>query len=208
MSNRPHAFRSSGPRGKAAAGGADPCLAKGPRGCTRSMRYLITASLALATLVGCVTVKRSVTGRTTRNGGRLVMIYGGGSSAPHESQSEIAERWMTIHVTQSDSTYEFGHITRDGFFDVYCTGLEGRFRIQGGEVRHFAIRDSASAVHHLQGSGTYTLAGPAMSPAKAIFPRMEKPYYSIARLTFKVARDSSVTVELVASSPNGFGRAD
>jgi hypothetical protein len=139
-----------------------------------------------------------------------MMIYGGGLSSPHESRSEYAEGWMTVHVAQSDSTYEFGHIPRDGGFDVYCSGLEGRFRIQGGESRHFAIREleGAGAVYPLDEFGTYELAGPPMDASRAIFPRMEDPYYSIATLTFLISRADTVIVELVASSPNGFTGGD
>ena len=169
---------------------------------------LVACVLALAVLAGCASVKRSTTRRTVQKGGQLVMIYGAGSSAPRESERDVAEHWMTVHVAQSDSTYEFGHVTRDGGFDVYSSGLEGRFRIRGGEVRQFAIRDSVSTVYPLQEFGTYELTGPPMSPGRAIAPRMADPYYSIAILTFEVTRVDTVTVELVASSPNGFGRAD
>ena len=136
------------------------------------------------------------------------MIYGGGASAPHESEREVAEHWMTVHVTQSDSLSEFGHVTEDDEFELYSADVEGRFRVQGGQVRRFAIRDLESNVYPLAKYGSYELTGPAMKPARAIVPQMEESYYSIAVLTFKVSRDSTVTAELVVSSPNGFAPND
>jgi len=136
------------------------------------------------------------------------MIYGGGSSVPHESEREAAEHWMTVHVTQSDSLSEFGHVPESGGFESYSTEVEGRFRVRGGEVRHFAIRDLESNVYPLTKFGSYELTGPAMKPARAIFPQMDEPYYSIAVLTFELSRDSTITAELVVSSPNGFAPTD
>ena len=135
-----------------------------------------------------------------------MMVYGRGSSSPDEDNNDDAEHRMTVHVTQSDSTFEFGHITDDKKFNFYCTGREGRFRTRGGEVKHFAIRapDDARSVYGLGEFGGCELTGPAMNPAWAIFPQMDDPYYSIAVLTFLVSRNDTVTVELVASSPNGF----
>ena len=134
------------------------------------------------------------------------MIYGGGISAPKERDSDAAQYWMTVHVTLSDSTYEFGHLPDDGGFDVYGSEIEDRFRVRGGEVRRFAIREleDSTAVYPLARFGSYRLTGPVMNAAWAIWPRMSESYYSIAVLTFEPSRHDTVTVELVASSPNGF----
>ena len=138
-----------------------------------------------------------------------MMVYGGGMSRLEERELENRERWMTVHVTQLDSTYEFGHIPEDGGFAVYVSEPEGRFRIQGGDVRHFAIRSiqDVNAVYALQKYGTYELAGPAMIAERSIFPVVDEAYYSILILTFHPSRSDTVTVELVTSSPNGFTNA-
>lgn|GEM_PF-2680797 len=175
---------------------------------SQSVVPLTIACLVLMVLFGCVRVKVPPFGQATQDGYRLLMVYGRGPSAPQESDSDHEQHWMTVHVTQSDSTFEFGHIPQDGGFDAYCAGAEGRFRIQGGEVRHFAIRqpDDESAIYPLEEFGWYELTGPAMSPTRAVFPPMEKPYYSIAILNFTVSPVDTVMVELLASSPNGFGQ--
>lgn len=166
-------------------------------------------SLVLAALAGCASVK-PVDAPTMQEGGLLMMVYGRGTSSLNENKNDDAEHRMTVHVTQSDSTFEFGHITSGNNFNFYCTGPEGRFRIRGGEVRQFAIRapDDAHSVYRLDTYGTCYLTGPEMNPAWAIFPQMDDPYYSIVVLTFLVSRNDTVTVELVASSPNGFDLAE
>ena len=166
---------------------------------------LVVWGLVLAALAGCASVK-PVGAPTTQEGGLLLMVYGRGTSSTNEDKNDDAEHRMTVHVTQSDSTFEFGHITSDKKFNFYCTGPEGRFRIRGGELRQFAVRapDDARSVYGLEAYGTCYLTGPEMNPAWAIFPQMDDPYYSIAVLTFLVSRTDTVTVELVASSPNGF----
>jgi hypothetical protein len=162
--------------------------------------------LTMTVLAGCAVVKKPVDADTMQEGGLLMMVYGRGSSSPDEDQNDDDEHRMTVHVTQSDSTFDFGHITGDNNFNFYCTGREGRFRIRGGEVRQFAIRvpDDAHRVYGLEAYGTCYLTGPEMNPEWAIYPLMDDPYYSIAVLTFLVSRNDTVTVELVASSPNGF----
>jgi hypothetical protein len=151
-------------------------------------------------------VKKPVDSSATQEGELLMMVYGRGSSSTNEDSNDDAEHRMTVHVTQSDSTLEFGHITDSNSFNFYCTGREGRFRVRGGEVRQFAIRvpDDARGVYRLEAYSTCRLTGPEMNPTWAIFPQMDDPYYSIAVLTFLVSRNDTVTVELVASSPNGF----
>lgn len=152
-------------------------------------------------------MKRSTVGRSSLGRGML-MIYGAGASALHERQSDVEKHVMTVHVAKSDSASAFGHMGPGGEFEMDTTGFEGSFRVRGGDVRHFAIRDTLGEVFALDKVGTVEFGGPAMPSSKAIFPVVAEPYYSIASLRFAVQRDSTVTVELVASSPNGFAEAD
>lgn len=170
----------------------------------------LVVMLVLSVLWGCVRVNVPGGRRTTRARGDLMMIYGAGASKPKERESEIAQHWMTVHVSQSDSTHEFGHLPPRGEFEVHCTGLEGRFRIQGGDIQNFAIRDlkDSTAVYRFAKYGKYELTGPAMPAGRAVFPLMKDKYYSIAILTFQLSRRDTFIVHLVASSPNGFAPVD
>jgi hypothetical protein len=162
--------------------------------------------LLIAVVAGCVKIKTS--GRGTRGGaGNLVMVYGAGSSKPVEDEREVAEYWMTVYVTLSDSTYQFGHVDGRGDFKLYADAWEPTFRIRGGEIRHFALRGEDSRIYPMANHGSYEFSGPSMSAARAVFPPMDDSYFSIAILTFEIFGDSLVTAELLASSPNGFASA-
>ena len=169
------------------------------------MNRIILAGIGLFVLAACVRLNTSGGGLSAVSGDELVMIYGRGSSALHEDATKVAEYVMTVYATVSDSAYVFGHLVH-GDFEEDTTTFEGPFRVHGGELRHFAVRDSLGSVYGMR-KGDYTFSGPAMSPSRAVYPVMEKEYYSIATLTFEIARDSTVTAELVASSPNGFAPA-
>lgn len=169
------------------------------------MKHFILAGIVLVALTGCVRLNTSGSRLTGVSRDEILMIYGRGSSALHEDESKVAAYAMTVYATVSDSAYVFGHLV-DGGFEEDTTTFEGPFRVHGGDLRHFAVRDSIGGVYALR-KGDYVFSGPAMSPSRAVYPVMEDEYYSIATLTFEIARDSTVTAELVASSPNGFAPA-
>jgi hypothetical protein len=162
--------------------------------------------LMIVVAAGCVSIKTSTVRRSRGGAGNLVMIYGAGSSRPIEGSNEAAEYWMTVHVTLSDSTYQFGHVDGRGDFKLYCDAWEPTFRIRGGETRHFALRGGDTKVYPVADSGSFEFSGPSMSASRAVFPPMDESYFSITTFTFEISRDSVVTAEMIASSPNGFAR--
>lgn len=173
-------------------------------------RVPIFVVLVMGVLTDCAGVKNTTESPEVSGEGLLVMVYGRGPSWPDDDADDVAESRMTVHVTQSDSTFEFGHVTRDGKFHFYLSGPEGSFRIRGGEVRRFAIKKpgSAGSGYSLRKFSACELSGPAMKPDWAITPRLDEPYFSIAVLSFAVSKADTVVVELVASAPNGFALAD
>ncbi len=170
---------------------------------TTDIAFLILIAAAVA---GCAGMGQMGTRSLRPSSCRLQMIYGGGPSRPSDDPSQ--QRSMVVFYEVSDSTYEFGHLA-DGGFEGFAPAVQGVFRIEGGETRDFAIRhlETDLSVYPVKKFGSCEFVGPQMRATQAIFPTREKPYYSITRFNFIVARDT-VLVELTTSSPNGFATAD
>lgn len=170
-----------------------------PRAFQKDLALFILIAAAAA---GCAGIGQVGTRSLRPSSCRLQMIYGGGPSRPSDDPSK--QRSMVVYYEVSDSTYELGHLAHGGF-EGFATGVQGVFRIEGGETRDFAIRrlEPDLSVYPVRRFGSCEFAGPPMRATQAIFPTRQDPYYSIARFNFIVARDT-VLVELTTSSPNGF----
>ncbi len=171
--------------------------------------YVFVLTLIAAVCAGCTALERARTGRSAQATCRMLMIFGGGPSRPMRDVRPGEKNWMVVHVSMSDSTYEFGHLARGRDFEAYSSSVEGIFQVQGGMLIDFALRELAAemTVYPLEEYGACEFAGPAMRASLALFPRVEHPYHSIAKLTFITPGDT-VRVEITTSSPNGFGPAD
>ena len=119
---------------------------------------------------------------------------------------------MTVYVELSDSLWEFGEIVEDGSFTALIADIAGVFEGGGGDVKDFAIRwrerEGDEEIYTAARHGSCELMGPALRPERAIYPRLEEPYYSIAGLTFVTEDRDSVFAELTTTAPNGFTRPD